>query len=86
MDFYTDEKHKLCLVRISISQPGMTKSWRKWAASNKSFVKTCHAQTDRLVKSDNSTESPILKERGKQENIILFSSIELELAHSCSTC
>ena len=26
--------------------------------------KTCYAQTDRLVNSDNSTESPTLKARG----------------------
>ena len=48
------------------------KSWRKWPASNKSFVKTCYAQTDRLVNSDNSTESPILKEGGNKKIFIFF--------------
>jgi hypothetical protein len=33
---------------------------------------TCYAQTDRLVNSDNSTESPILKEKGGNRKIFFF--------------
>lgn len=87
MDFYTDDIPRRETEIMNWGELAAHPPSQKWQKSwGKSPTgKTCYAQTDRLVNSDNSTESPILKEPGETGKYS-FSSIELELAHSFSTC